>query len=80
MACCTPYEFPFSNVAFSSIPYTDDMKANLGPMPKIEVYYWDDLAQEYYLLNGIPSSQIKFTGNTVEVDHGGLNTGFVKVS
>lgn len=80
MGCCKPYQFPFANIAFSSIPYTDDMKANLGPTPKVDIYYWDPKTEDYYATNGGLGSQVKFDGTTISIDHGGLATGIVKVS
>lgn len=80
MGCCVPYQFPFSNVAFSAIDYNDVMKASLGPYPKIQVFYFDPETGDYYELNGNPGTETKFDGNTISIDHGGLQSGIVKVS
>lgn len=80
MACCQPYQFPFSNVALLDINYSADMAANLGPEPKVEVFYRDPDTGEFYTINGLPGSQIKFDGSTIKADFGGIATGVVKVS
>lgn len=80
MGCCVPYQFPFVNVAFTDIDYNADMKAKLGQYPKVTVFYWDPAASEYYEANGGAGVEVKFDGNTISVDHGGVNTGIVKVS
>jgi hypothetical protein len=80
MPCCKPYQFPFANQAFTDINYTPEMRESLGEAPKIEVFYWDPEAGEYYQTNGVPGSQMKFDGETISVDHGGLATGIIKLS
>lgn len=79
-SCCVPYRIPFANVAFKDIQYTDDMKRNLGPYPKIEILAWDQDTQDYYSTNGIPGFEIKFDGNIIHVDFGGPGIGIVKIS
>ena len=80
MGCCIPYQFPYANIASSTIQYTDDMKRNLGPYPKVEVLALDPDTGEFVSTNGIPGSEIKFDGNQIKIDHGGMGTGIVKVS
>ena len=80
MGCCQPYEIPFGNASSIEVAYTDDMKRNLGPFPKVEVFLWNEEAGQYYSTNGIPGMEIKFNGNTVHVDFGGTADGYVKIS
>jgi hypothetical protein len=80
MGCCDQYTFPFSNSSTTSISYSNELRAQLGSYPKVSVYYFDDAAQNYYLVNGIPSSQIKMIGNVLQIDHGGIATGIIRLS
>lgn len=79
ISCCNYFLFPFANALSSNIAYTLDMQAKLGAAPRVEVYYRDDIANEFYHIN-IPSSEIIFSGGFVNVDHGGLASGIVKLS
>jgi hypothetical protein len=80
MGCCAPYEFPYTNVASATIQYTDDMRGKLGPYPKVEVLQLDPDSGEFVTVNSFSGVEIKFDGNAVYVDFGGLGTGVVKLS
>lgn len=78
--CCPIYTFPFGNALTSDIPYTTEMQANLGAVPKIEAYYYDEMSGEYSHTNGIPGSEAILSEGVIHVDHGGPATGIIKLS
>lgn len=78
-----PYISAFTNKATSEIPYPASLAALYGPYPKVEVLYWDEEASEYYLSGSftrVSFSQSVKTGNRINIDHGGSNSGVVKIS
>lgn len=72
--CCEPTIVPFNLVATTSITYTPAMQELYGQEPHVEVYYLVDGKYEQSDL-----SQVKIVGSSIEVDHGGVNTGIVKI-
>lgn len=67
--CCCNQSFPFFNVATSSIPYT-------GQMPGVIVGYTQEDGS--YIQSGI-YTLVKITPTSIEVDHGGVQSGIIKV-
>jgi hypothetical protein len=80
MTCCPANIITFAGVAFSSIPYSDTMKAQYGADPQVVVYYYDEATGGFYSTNGLPGTEIKFTGSTIEIDHGGIQSGYLKIN
>lgn len=56
------------------------MLAKYGPQPRVEVFYYDNAAKEFVTLNGQPASLVAFNGSTINIDHGGVASGFVKIA
>ena len=50
------------------------MAQQYGPEPNVQVYYKEG---EEFVLSDF--SQVIFDGSTIIVDHGGLNTGIIKI-
>lgn len=82
MACCKPLIQFFSDVLTSTVAYPATLRAALGSSPRVDVWYFDTLLNEYYTDNGTPGSgtQVKFDGANINIDHGGLASGYIKVS
>jgi len=80
MACCPSNIIIFAGVALTSITYTPAMLAKYGPQPRVEVFYYDNAAKEFVTLNGQPASLVAFNGSTINIDHGGVASGFVKIA
>lgn len=79
MACCPSTIVFFSDVLTTLIAYPDTLKAVYGAKPRVDVYYFDTDAGEFYTLNDFPGSQVIFDGS-IKIDHGGLASGYVKIS
>lgn len=79
MTCCTPTIFPFYNIANSTIDYSAVLRNKYGRVPQVEVLYWDEDAQEYTLSNNPGVSLSGNPVNSIEVNHGGLQTGIIRV-
>lgn len=75
----TPIIEFFYNQTVSIVQYPWQVKQVLGRVPNVQVFYWDKVTYEYVTGN-LPSSRVVFTGGTIEVDHGGPETGIIKVS
>lgn len=80
MICCPPTIVPFSNAAITSFPYTVELQSKYGTEPRIEVFYYDAGTETFIQNNGMPGSQVKDDGVNVVIDHGGVQTGIVKIS
>lgn len=81
MSCCPSTILNFFNVATYSFPYTPAMVAAYGSKPRVDVYVYDLVALEFYTNNGaVPVSQIIFDGANVNIDNGGIASGYVKIS
>lgn len=71
MSCCNcTQNFPFFNVSTTSIPWS-------GQMPGVIVGYLNDDGVSY-TQSGI-FSEVVITPTSIEVDHGGVYSGIVKV-
>lgn len=80
MSCCPPTIIPFSNVPFSEFGYSELMRTQHGSVPKVEVLYFDTETNEFYLSTS--QSTVTLSGNPVNnvyVDHGGPNSGVIKL-
>lgn len=78
MSCCDPFIVPFFNKSSTAIGYGPSLRTKFGLAPNVSVSYWDGTQ---YVNAGI-MTQIKFNTFPVTqilVDHGGPNTGFVKI-
>lgn len=75
MACCIPIIVAFAGVAFTNVTFG----AQYGEVPKVTIYYLDGESGTFYSINGVPGVNMKVVGNTLEIDHGGINTGQIRV-
>lgn len=70
MCCCSSSQlFPFTAVATSSIPWTLQM-------PGVIVSYLQDDGS--YIQSGV-FTQVRITGTSIDVDHGGTASGIIKI-
>lgn len=69
MSCCNLNITPFASAATTTIPYT-------GNRPTVSIIYLQD--DGTFLQAGV-FTQINFTTTDVEIDHGGLASGYVKL-
>lgn len=75
MSCCQPTIQSFLNQSSTTIAYSAFMQEQYGSEPNVELYYKD--GAEYVLSNDM--NEVVFDGSTISIDHGGSNTGFVKI-
>lgn len=75
MTCCEPSITPFTLQSTTVIAWTADMIELYGTRPNVQVYYKE--GTEYVLSDDM--NAVVFDGSTIEVDHGGVNTGIVKI-
>lgn len=75
MNCCEPTILPFTNQSTTSIVWDANKQSLYGSRPNVQVYYKE--GAEYVLSDDM--NAVVFDGSTIEVDHGGVGTGFVKV-
>lgn len=78
MSCCSPTIIPFFGVPVSTINYGPSLVLQYGPVPKVDVLYWDGVQ---YVSAGI-TTQMKFDAvpaTVITVDHGGPATGLIKI-
>lgn len=75
MNCCVPTIQSFLNQSTTIIPYSAFMIEQYGAKPNVQVYYKE--GTEYALSNDM--NRVAFDGSTITIDHGGPNTGFVKI-
>jgi hypothetical protein len=76
MTCCEPSITPFTLQPTTTIAWTVDMQELYGSKPNVQVYYRES-SGEYVLSDDM--NGVVFDGATIEVDHGGSQTGFIKV-
>lgn len=81
MSCCPSHILPFNNTGSTVIGYTETMRNIYGRYPDVQIYYMED-SGEY--VRAINPSGIRLTVNhdlveTITVDHGGLQVGFIKI-
>lgn len=74
MTCCPATIVTFTNQPSSTIGYTGGLAEQYGPEPNVQVFYKEgtEFVQSEF-------SEVKFNGSTIIVDHGGLNTGIIKI-
>ena len=78
MSCCNPLVVPFFNTSTTIINYGPSLQYQYGPVPNINVSYWDGTQ---YVAAGI-TTQIKFNYpvTVITVDHGSDGaTGLIKI-
>lgn len=75
MSCCTPTIQPFFNASSTTISYSPFMVEQYGSQPDVQVFYKE--GTEYVLSNDM--NAVVFNGSTIVVDHGGPNTGIIKI-
>lgn len=75
MTCCSSTIINFLSVASTSIIYSPAMQTAYGPEPNVQVYF--KVGTEYQLSDDM--NEVKFDGTTIEIDHGGVNSGFIKI-
>jgi hypothetical protein len=75
VTCCDTIQQPFTNVATVSVPYGAFEKQQYGSTPNVQVYIFDGV--DYVLSDD--QNQIIIEAGTIEIDLGGIATGFVKV-
>jgi len=69
MTCCTTNITPFNQVATTTINF-------IGQKPTVSVIY---IQPDNTFLQAGVFTQINIIGNQVVVDHGGVNSGYVKI-
>lgn len=74
MSCCAATIYPFA-AATLSIPYGATEQAAYGVDPNVQVYIQD--GTEYVLSDDF--NEVRFTGTSIDIDFGGVQTGVVKV-
>ena len=77
MACCAPTIVPFANVSSSTVAYTIPLQQKYGSNPKVFVYYQDPETGEYYISPFF--TRMAFVDGSIEIDHGGENTGLIVI-
>jgi hypothetical protein len=75
MICCEPTIQPFTNQSSTTIVWDSNKQDLYGSRPNVQVYYKE--GTEYVLSDDMNS--VVFDGSTIFVDHGGLNTGIIKI-
>lgn len=80
MSCCAPTIVPFYNVASSRVNYTDTLRNTYGNVPKVEVSYFDEDNNEFYISNN--QTRVSLSGNPVNminINHGGPASGVIRI-
>ena len=72
--CCTPTIINFANATQTVVNYTQEMRDKYAFPPKVFAYYFDTVTGEF-VLSVLPLTSMRFSGNTLTVDHGGPNSG-----
>jgi len=75
--CCQQTKIQFNNADSTTIVYDAVMRAKYGVQPRVFVWYYDTVTEEFYLSNFF--TVMKYDGSDIVVDHGGPNTGFIIV-
>lgn len=76
--CCTPTQVQFNNATVTSITYDQVMRDKYGLQPRVHVYYYDPVDGSYY--SSTFFTHVTFDGSTINVDHGGPNTGIISIT
>jgi hypothetical protein len=77
MSCCPQNIIPFNGVSSSTIVYTQAMRNQWGRVPRIEIIYADN--GEYYVANQLGVRMYGSPVNQIVIDHGGPQTGIIKL-
>jgi hypothetical protein len=80
MSCCPPTIITFYNVPSTTVDYSQALRDLHGRVPKVEVSYWDEDNDEYYLST---ANRVSLHGSPVSsiiVDHGGSGTGILRIT
>ena len=80
MSCCTPTIVPFVNAAISTISYPSGLKTLYGNYPRVQIIYYDNDAAEYVVATPLEESRVAFNGTQIIIDHGGNQSGLIKIS
>lgn len=80
MICCVPYLVAFVNALTTTIPYPAGLKTIYGSYPHIQVLYYDADAGEYVVATPLEESRVAFTGSSIEISHGGVQSGIIKIT
>lgn len=76
MSCCVATIQSFSLAERTTINYSESMQLRYGSRPNVQVYYVDPSGE---LVISDDMNQVVFDGTTIEVDHGGINSGVIKI-
>lgn len=77
--CCVPTIIQFANIAQSVINFTQDMRDKYSFPPKVYVYYFDPVTNEY-IMSVLPLTSMRFNGDILTIDHGGPNSGRIVIT
>lgn len=77
--CCQATVIQFANVSQTVINFTQDMRDRYAFPPKVYVYYFDPVSLEY-VLSVLPLTSMRWNGNVLTVDHGGLSSGRIIIT
>lgn len=77
--CCPATVIPFANVAQSVINYTQEMRDKYSFPPKVYVYYFDPVTNEY-IMSVLPLTSMRWNGTTLTIDHGGPQSGRIVIT
>lgn len=77
--CCIATVVQFANVSQTVINYTQTMRDKYAFPPKVYVYYFDPSTLEY-VLSVLPLTSMRWTGNALTIDHGGLASGRIVIT
>jgi len=75
MTCCTPQITEFTNATSTNVAFGAYERSVYGSKPMVSVLYKEG---SQYIVAGI-FTQITYSGDVINVDHGGTYSGFVKV-
>lgn len=78
MSCCNPTIIPFFNTPTTTVAYGPAMQSQYGQAPNVTVSYWDGTQ---FVAAGI-MTQVKFDTfpvTQIDIDHGGIASGLIKI-
>jgi hypothetical protein len=75
MSCCPSNIIPFANASETIVDYGPLVQEEYGSNPNVQVYYREN--GELVLSDDMNS--VSFDGMTITVDHGGPQTGIIKI-
>lgn len=78
MKCCTPYTIPFESQSRTVINYTPTLRINFGNVPNIEIMYRQP--DGTYIKAEVQITLTGIVGDEIVIDHGGTQTGYIKLS